>query len=46
MPAGGNPEIERSVGKMWRDEENIHGMETRPMRETMQYVSRAIEPSE
>lgn len=38
---GGNPGIEHSVGKMWQQEETIHGTETRPMREMMEYVSRA-----
>lgn len=42
---GGNPEIERSVGKMWQQEETIYGIETRPVREMMEYVSRAIAAS-
>ena len=42
---GGNPEIERSMDRVWQQEENIHGIETRPMRETMEYVSRAIAAS-
>ena len=40
---GGDPGIERSLGDMWRQEENIHGIDTREMREMMAYVSRAID---
>ena len=36
---GGNPEIERSVGNMWRQEETVHGIDTGRMREMMAYVS-------
>jgi MerR family transcriptional regulator, thiopeptide resistance regulator len=39
---GGDPGIERSVSNMWRHEETIHGMDTAPMREMMEYVSRAM----
>lgn len=39
---GGDPGIERSVSNMWRHEETIHGMDTGPMRELMEYVSRAM----
>jgi DNA-binding transcriptional MerR regulator len=38
---GADPGIERSVGDMWQQEETIHGMDTRQMREMMDYVSRA-----
>lgn len=38
---GGNPEIARSVGRMWEQEETIHGLETRAMRAMMDYVSQA-----
>jgi MerR family transcriptional regulator, thiopeptide resistance regulator len=38
---GGDPGIERSVSNMWRQEENIHGIDTREMREMMAYLSRA-----
>jgi DNA-binding transcriptional MerR regulator len=38
---GGDPDIERSVSNMWQQEETIHGMVTAPMREIMEYVSRA-----
>jgi len=39
---GGDPGIERSVSNMWRQEETIHGIDTAPMREMMEYVSRAM----
>jgi hypothetical protein len=39
---GADPGIERSVGEMWQQEETIHGMDTRQMREMMEYVSRAV----
>ncbi len=42
---GGDPGIERSVGNMWRQEENIHGIDTGEMREMMAYVSRATAAS-
>ena len=35
------PDIERSVGRMWQQEENIHGIDTRGMREMMEYISKA-----
>lgn len=38
---GGDPGIERSVGNMWRQEETIHGIDTRLMREMMEYISKA-----
>jgi hypothetical protein len=38
---GGNPGIERSVGNMWQQEETIHGIDTRQMRDMMEYVSKA-----
>ncbi len=43
---GGDPGIERSLSNMWRQEESIHGMETGPMREMGEYVSRALAASE
>jgi DNA-binding transcriptional MerR regulator len=43
---GGDPGIERALGNMWRQEESIHGMETGPMREMGEYVSRALAASE
>jgi DNA-binding transcriptional MerR regulator len=42
---GGNPEIERSVRNVWQQEETIHGMDTGPMREMGEYVSRAMAAS-
>jgi DNA-binding transcriptional MerR regulator len=39
---GGNPEIEKSLGKMWQQEQTIHGIETAPMREMGEYISKAI----
>ena len=41
---GGDPGIERSVGNMWQQEETIHGIETRQMREMMEYISKATAP--
>ena len=42
---GGNPEIATSLNRVWNEEQNIHGMETGPMRELMEYVSRALAAS-
>ncbi len=42
---GGDPGIERSLGDMWRQEETIHGMETAPVRDMMDYISEALEVS-
>lgn len=39
---GGNPGIEQSVKKMWQQEQSIHGIETAPMRELIEYVSKAL----
>ena len=40
---GGNPGIERSLGQVWQEEEeNVHGIETAPMREMMAYVQKAL----
>jgi len=38
---GGDPAIARSLGTMWQQEENIHGVDAREMREMMEYLSRA-----
>jgi DNA-binding transcriptional MerR regulator len=43
---GGDPGIERSLGKMWQTEESIHGMETAPMRELGDYISSALAAQE
>ena len=40
----GNPAIAASLNTMWQQEQNIHGMDTREMRELMAYVY-AGEPS-
>jgi DNA-binding transcriptional MerR regulator len=42
---GGDPGIERSLSNMWQQEENIHGIDTREMREMMAYVSEALAAS-
>jgi MerR family transcriptional regulator, thiopeptide resistance regulator len=42
---GGDPGIERSLSNMYRQEEEIHGMDTSSMREMMAYVSRAMAAS-
>ncbi len=39
---GGDPEIERSLRKMWQQETESHGTETRQMRKMGEYISRAI----
>ncbi len=39
---GGNPGIEQSVKQMWQQEQSIHGMATAPLRELMEYVSKAL----
>ena len=42
---GGNPEIEKSLRTMYRQETTIHSMETRSIREMMEYISRAMAAS-
>ena len=42
---GGNPGIERSLGNMWQQEENIHGIDTGEVREMGEYVCRALAAS-
>jgi DNA-binding transcriptional MerR regulator len=42
---GGDPGIERSLGNMYRQEVEIHGIDTSSMREMMAYVSRAMAAS-
>ncbi len=39
---GGNPEIEKSLGNMYRQETTIYSMETASMREMGEYVSKAV----
>jgi hypothetical protein len=38
---GGDAGITKSLGTMWQQEENIHGLDTKRMRELMAYVSKA-----
>ena len=42
---GGDPGIERSLGNMWRQEENIHGIDTGEVREMGRYISAAMAAS-
>jgi DNA-binding transcriptional MerR regulator len=39
---GGNPQIEKSLQRMYQEEPVIHGMEVAPMREMGEYISRAM----
>ncbi len=43
---GGDTGIERSADAMWRQETEIHGIDTREMREMMEYISAASERKE
>lgn len=38
----GNPGIEKSAGRMWQEEQNIHGIDTGAMRRMMEYVQKAL----
>jgi len=40
---GGNPGITQSLGRMWKEETNIHGVDTVGMREMGAYLQRARE---
>jgi MerR family transcriptional regulator, thiopeptide resistance regulator len=42
---GGDAGIERSLGNMWRQEENIHGIDTREVRDMGRYISAAMAAS-
>ena len=42
---GGDPGIARSLGNMWQQEEDIHGIATAEMREMMAYLSEAMASS-
>jgi MerR family transcriptional regulator, thiopeptide resistance regulator len=42
---GGDPGIERSLGNMWQQEENIHGIDTGEVREMGVYINRALAAS-
>jgi DNA-binding transcriptional MerR regulator len=39
---GGNPEIEKSLARMYQQEEKVGGMEIGPMRDMMEYVGKAL----
>ena len=39
---GGDPGIERSLNNMWRQEENIHGIDTGEVRKMGAYLNRAL----
>lgn len=39
---GGNPGIERSLGNLYREESNVHGMDVAAMRPMMEYIGRAM----
>ena len=43
---GGDPGIERSLGNMWRQEENIHGIDTGEAREMGRYITAAMAASQ
>lgn len=40
---GGDPGITRSLGNMWQQEDDVHGVDTREAREMMEYVSKAMD---
>ena len=42
----GDPQIERSLANMWQQEQTIHGIDTRSMRQMMEYISRAAAASD
>ena len=42
---GGNPGIEKSVGRMWQQEQTIHGIDTASVGEMMGYLARAAAAS-
>jgi DNA-binding transcriptional MerR regulator len=42
---GGNPEIAKSLRTLWQQEPTIHGLETGPMREMGEYISKAMAAS-
>jgi hypothetical protein len=42
---GGNSEIEKSLGNMYRQEATIYGIKTTSMREMGEYVSKAVAAS-
>jgi DNA-binding transcriptional MerR regulator len=42
---GGNPEIARSLQRMWHEEENIHGLDTKEVRAMMEYIGLGKPPA-
>lgn len=42
---GGNPGIERSLGNLWNEETEVHGIETAGAREMGEYISKAMAAS-
>jgi MerR family transcriptional regulator, thiopeptide resistance regulator len=38
----GNPGIEQSAGRMWQEEQNVHGIDAGGMREMMGYIQKAM----
>lgn len=42
----GDAWIESFLGSVWRQEKSVHSMETAPMREMGEYVSRAVAASQ
>lgn len=43
---GGNPGIEQSLKRMWQEEQTIHGLDTRAMREMREYLARGDEAAQ
>ena len=41
---GGNPEIQKSLQKMWKQEQNIHGLDTSEMRRMWEYLAKGAPP--
>lgn len=42
---GGNPEIEKALGRMWQEKTNIHGQDTAEMRRMGEWIDRALPAS-
>jgi hypothetical protein len=43
--SGGNAEIEKSAKNLYQQESTVHGMETAPMRQMMEYIGKALSSS-
>lgn len=43
---GGNPEIQKSLNRMWKEEKNIHGMDTGAIRDLWAYLARGNPPAD